>query len=300
VDSRVVLIAVADDDLSEVRVDIWKRQKTGEVAEWAVQTTRKLSTHPLCPLPPPRAPRPPAAQAAFCWAADRVLRPADAVHLVHVMVAVADRDLRVSARGDPRGPRLSSNCASPRGGPRGPPPESPQLTNISPPPTPQLDYFNQHDEPGALAAQQPMLDRRFLRQLRARPALAGVRAVVHLVQVRRRLWCGLRSALWLFNASPLLLFSSLFHTKMPPSQPPRPQASEDATTLGKVICRHADRAGAALVVMGSRRHSKLHGLLFGSASAYVEQHCTRPVRLVTEEEAAAAAAGAAAVDGLGV
>jgi hypothetical protein len=66
------------------------------------------------------------------------------------------------------------------------------------------------------------------------------------------------------------------------------QASVDRRTLGRVICKHADATGAALVVMGrGAPHSALHGLLFGDAAAFVEKNCGRAaVRLVAEEELA--------------
>ncbi|GBF97585.1 hypothetical protein Rsub_10721 [Raphidocelis subcapitata] len=135
----------------------------------------------------------------FAYAVDNILQPTDHVHLLHVMVAVPNRDLR-------------------------------------------LDYFDQHDEKSALAAQQPMLERRYVQRLRDR-GLAGLPVVIHLVQ-----------------------------------------ASEDAKTLGRVICRHADQVGAGLVIMGGPEHSRLHDLLFGNAAAYVEANCARPVRIVRRSE----------------
>ncbi|KAI8466826.1 MAG: universal stress protein family-domain-containing protein [Monoraphidium minutum] len=91
----------------------------------------------------------------------------------------------------------------------------------------QLDYFNQESPSDVLAAQQQLIDRRFVAQLRERGLALPV--TIHI-------------------------------------------ASEDASTLGRVICGHAASAGAALVVMGHNERSKLRTLLLGSTSEYVAKH----------------------------
>lgn len=105
----------------------------------------------------------------------------------------------------------------------------------------KLDYFDQSDEKGVLAAQQQMIERRFHRQLRERGLQCPV--TVHLVQ-----------------------------------------ASEDPTTVGRIVCRHAEQIEAALVVMARPDHGRLHDALFGNACVYVEKHCSRPVRAVKPSE----------------
>jgi nucleotide-binding universal stress UspA family protein len=66
------------------------------------------------------------------------------------------------------------------------------------------------------------------------------------------------------------------------------QASEDARTLARVVCRHAEREKADLVIMGrGPPRSRLQALFVGSAGAYVEKDCKAArVRLVSQEEAA--------------
>ena len=44
-----------------------------------------------------RAPTTPRAQAVFAYALEHILQPGDAVHLLHVMVAVEQRGLKVRA-----------------------------------------------------------------------------------------------------------------------------------------------------------------------------------------------------------
>jgi len=49
---------------------------------------------------------------------------------------------------------------------------------------------------------------------------------------------------------------------------------------GPAICEAADRAGAELIVMGSRGHGRLVGAVLGSAAQHVTAHAPCPVLVV--------------------
>lgn len=124
----------------------------------------------------------------------------------------------------------------------------------------QLDYFDQRAEADVLAAQQPLLERRFVSKLRA-AGWGTLPVVIHLVE-----------------------------------------ASQDAGTLARVVCKRARQLGAALVVIGRHEHSRLREFFLGSAGESVARelkHDSVEVRLVREADLASAGGSSSGADGGG-